>query len=147
MRRTGVWVSASRNSIIHEIFSEFLQPFRYVGTNGSPRSKSWSSFLFGFWFSGWLGQQVSTFFPFNMFTWRRLLDRNLSHTGLEGVMVVEEGKLEEELADKPGITIWRILEDFHSQEYIQFFDIHCGLFMRLHFSTGCYDCRWTSRRR
>ena len=41
---------------------------------------------------------------------------------------------------------WRILEDFHSQEYIQFFDVHCGLFMRLHFSIGCYDCRRTSRR-
>ena len=31
MRRTGAWVSAFRNFIIHEIFSEFLQPFRYVG--------------------------------------------------------------------------------------------------------------------
>ena len=26
---------------------------------------------------------------------------------------------------------WRVFEDFHSQEYIQFFDIHCCLFMRL----------------
>ena len=42
---------------------------------------------------------------------------------------------------------WRILEDFHSQEYVQFFDINCDLFMRLHFSIGCYDCRRTSRRR
>ena len=42
---------------------------------------------------------------------------------------------------------WRVFEDFHSQEYIQFFDIHRCLFMRLHFSIGCYDCRWTSRRR
>ena len=40
---------------------------------------------------------------------------------------------------------WRILEDFHSQEYIQFFDIHNCLFMRLHFSIGCYDCRRTAR--
>ena len=32
-------------------------------------------------------------------------------------------------------------------KHIQFFDINCGLFMRLHFSIGCYDCRWTSRRR
>ena len=32
IRRTGVWVSAFRNSVIHEIFSEFLQPFRYIGT-------------------------------------------------------------------------------------------------------------------
>ena len=41
----------------------------------------------------------------------------------------------------------RILEDFNSQEYIQFFDIHRCLLMRLHFSIGCYDCRGTSRRR
>ena len=40
---------------------------------------------------------------------------------------------------------WRILEDFHSQEYIQFFDVHCSLFMRLHFSIGCYDYRRTTR--
>ena len=31
MRRTRVWVSVFRNSVIHKIFSEFLQPFRYVG--------------------------------------------------------------------------------------------------------------------
>ena len=40
---------------------------------------------------------------------------------------------------------WRILEDYHSQEYIQFFDVHCGLFMPLHFSIGCYDYRRTTR--
>ena len=27
---------------------------------------------------------------------------------------------------------WRILEDFHSQEYILFFEVNCGIFMRLH---------------
>ena len=31
MRKTCVWVSAFRNSVIHKILSEFLQPFRYVG--------------------------------------------------------------------------------------------------------------------
>ena len=31
MRRTGVRVSVFRNSVIHKIFSEFLQSFRYVG--------------------------------------------------------------------------------------------------------------------
>ena len=41
----------------------------------------------------------------------------------------------------------RVLEDFHSQEYIQFFDIQCGLFMRLHFSIGCYDYRRSTRLR
>ena len=36
-------------------------------------------------------------------------------------------------------------EDFHCQEYIQFFDINCGLFIRLHFSVGSYDYRRTAR--
>ena len=40
---------------------------------------------------------------------------------------------------------WRVFEDFHSQEYIQFFDIHRCLFMRLHFSIGCHDYRKTTR--
>ena len=40
---------------------------------------------------------------------------------------------------------WRVIEDFHSQEYIQFFDIHNCLFMRLHFSIGRYDYRKTAR--
>ena len=34
---------------------------------------------------------------------------------------------------------------FHSQEYIQFFDIYNCLFMRLHFSIGGYDYRRTAR--
>ena len=65
---------------------------------------------------------------------------------------------EEEL-DKPGTTIgtkfsvlqiirqycWRVLEDLHCQEYIQLFDIHNCLFMRLHFSIGGYDYRRTTR--
>ena len=42
---------------------------------------------------------------------------------------------------------WRILEDFHTQEYIQLFDIHCGLFVRLYFSIGCNDYRGTTRLR
>ena len=40
---------------------------------------------------------------------------------------------------------WRVIEDFHSQEYIQLFDIHNCLFMRLHFSIGGYDYRRTTR--
>ena len=36
---------------------------------------------------------------------------------------------------------WRVFEDFHCQEYIQFFDINYGLSMRLHFSIGGYDFR------
>ena len=104
-------------------------------------------------------------------------------------MDVEDGKLEEELVDKPGTTIgtkfsvlhciripfsmrcvfltvdpfvrisvfiaklsnrqycWRVFEDFHSQEYNQFFDINYSLFMRLHFTIGGYDHRRTARRR
>ena len=44
-------------------------------------------------------------------------------------------------------SCWRILEDLHCQEYIQFFDIHNCLFMRLHFTIGCYDRRRTARLR
>ena len=40
---------------------------------------------------------------------------------------------------------WCVFEDFHSQEYIQFFDIHRCLFMRLHFSIGGYHYRRTAR--
>ena len=40
---------------------------------------------------------------------------------------------------------WRGFEHFHNQEYIQFFDIHRCLFMRLHFSIGGYDYRKTAR--
>ena len=40
---------------------------------------------------------------------------------------------------------WSVFEDLHGQEYIQFFDIHCSLFMRLHFSIGGYDYRKTTR--
>ena len=42
---------------------------------------------------------------------------------------------------------WRVLEDFHCQEYTQFFDVHYCLFMRLHFSIGGYDYRRTKRLR
>ena len=41
---------------------------------------------------------------------------------------------------------WRILEDFHCQEYVQFFDVNCGLFTGLRFTVSCYDRRWTFRR-
>ena len=42
---------------------------------------------------------------------------------------------------------WRVIEDLHIQEYIQLFDMNCGLFMRLRFSIGCYDYRRTTRLR
>ena len=37
------------NSNIHEIFSEFLQPFWYIGTQRVARSFSWFLFGLGFW--------------------------------------------------------------------------------------------------
>ena len=41
---------------------------------------------------------------------------------------------------------WRVLEDFHSQEYIsKSLPYNCCLFMRLHFSIGGYDYRRTAR--
>ena len=42
---------------------------------------------------------------------------------------------------------WRIFEDFHCQEDIKFIETNCGLIMRLHFTIGCYDLHWISRRR
>ena len=57
-----------KNSVIHEIFSGFLQPFRCVGTKRvSPVFLVVFVFIW-FWIFGWLGQRVSPFFPFNMFT-------------------------------------------------------------------------------
>ena len=56
--RTGVSVSAFRNSVIHKIFSELLQPFRYVGmARVSPFLIVVFVFIW-FWFFGWLGQQL-----------------------------------------------------------------------------------------
>ena len=40
---------------------------------------------------------------------------------------------------------WRVLEDFHCQEYTQFIDIHNCLFLRLHFTVGYYDYGRTTR--
>ena len=46
MRRTGVWVSVFRNSVIHEIFSEFLQSLQDVGTQlVSPFYRGFCSYL------------------------------------------------------------------------------------------------------
>ena len=65
MRRTGVWVSVYRNSFIHKIFSEFLQPLRDVGTQRRWLSSKQrvSPFYRGFlfiWFLvfGWLGSAI-----------------------------------------------------------------------------------------
>ena len=35
--------------------------------------------------------------------------------------------------------------DFHCQEYTQFSDVNKSLFIRLHFTIGCYNRPWTSR--
>ena len=92
MRRTGVWVSVFRNSVIHKIFSELLQPFWYVGMARV------SPFLIGvfvfIWFwvfgcaqstAGLLIFQKSTdlsFLAFQHVYLTQLRDRDLSHTGL-----------------------------------------------------------------
>ena len=44
-----------------------------------------------------------------------------------------------------GQYCWRVFRGLHSQEYIQFFEIHRCLFMRLHFSIGGCDFRRTAR--
>ena len=65
MRRTGVWVSLFRNFIIHEIFSEFLQPLRDFRT--------WRC-------STWFGKQrVSLFYHGILFIcfWEFLVDLGL----------------------------------------------------------------------
>ena len=42
---------------------------------------------------------------------------------------------------------WGILKDFHCQQYIKFFDVNCGHFMRLYFSIGWHDYGRTARNR
>ena len=56
MRRTGVRVFVFRNSVIHEMFSEFLQPLRDVGTKRVSPFYRGSVFIW-FWIFGWIGQQ------------------------------------------------------------------------------------------
>ena len=89
IRRTGMWVSVFRNSFIHKIFSEFLQPLRDFRTQ---RRSTWvgkqrvSGFYRGFlfiWFYVFLvglgapdrfgsKQRVSPFYHlFNIWTWHR----------------------------------------------------------------------------
>ena len=87
MRRTCVWVSAFRNSIIHEIFSEFLQLFRFfrntTGTCSCPHS--WFVFLDFGWFCatthiseeyGSPRTCLSTFFSLDTIAggWRRIIN-------------------------------------------------------------------------
>ena len=40
-------------------------------------------------------------------------------------------------------TLLAYLRRFSLPRKIQFFDVNCCIFMRLHFSIGCYDCRRT----
>ena len=44
--------------MIHEIFSEFLQPFRYVGTQRVAPFFLVVFVFIWFWIFGWLGQRV-----------------------------------------------------------------------------------------
>ena len=214
MRRTGVCVSVFRNSVILEILwilaaipvcrNDTGRPVLarvshfYLGSgilvgfvnNSSDVSEAYGSpcsCLSTLSLGGWSEQSISVedVMGGEVDELEEALGWPMSC--LKGVMGVEEGKLEEELVDKPRNTIgtnfsvlhciqipflmrcgfwplidsyeypcssqsfpsdknwWRILEDFQSQEYIQFFDINCGLFMRLHFTIGCCYRRRTSR--
>ena len=87
MRRTGVWVSVFRNSLIHEIFCEFLEPPGFQNLRDPSQQTtgftvlSWSPFYLFLGIFGWLGdlardwihgkQLVSLFYSFNMWTWHR----------------------------------------------------------------------------
>ena len=59
MRRTQVWLSVFRNSFIHEVLFELLQPFWCIGMR---RVSPWQflvHILIGFWDFGWFMQRVS----------------------------------------------------------------------------------------
>ena len=108
MRRTCVWVSAFKNSVIHK--TEFLQPFGYVGmTRISPYLLVILIFIwfFGFWLA-WsttlLKFQKSTVLtlPVHTFTWHncgcpRSCLSTLSLDTVEDVMGGEVDELEEDV--------------------------------------------------
>ena len=90
MRRTGVWISVFRNSIIHQTFSELLRPLRYIGIQQrstwvikQQASPFYRGFLFMCFFGifglawrpcSWLDSRQSTGFScpiINMWTWHR----------------------------------------------------------------------------
>ena len=173
-RRTGVWFSVFRNSVIHKIFSELLQPLRDFGT------KRVSPFLIGvfvfIWFlvlDGFVNSWSSEIseehgFPRSCLS-TRLLDTvagwgSIPHGSLrsclatlpldtiedvmggevdeleedvgwsisclEGVMDVEEGKLEEELVDKTGTTIGTKFSVLHCFRIP--FLMRCGFWPLIH---------------
>ena len=89
-----------RNSVVHKIFSELLQPFRYVGmARVSPYLLVVLMFIFlDFWLA-WSTSLPDLSFQHVYLTQK--LDKNQSHTGLpvfvEDVMVGEIDELEEDL--------------------------------------------------
>ena len=90
--------SFSLNSCSHSGMSEWHR---------SPRSWSWSSFLFLFWIFGWLGckQRVSSFYLFNRWTWHRhwrginftLVSLSRVSLSLDVVVIGEVDELEEDV--------------------------------------------------
>ena len=156
MRRTGVWVSAFRNSVIHEIFSEFLQPFGYVGmTRVSPLYLVvlvfiWFGFLVGLvnksppfcpfnmwsWHKCWMGIYPSQIFPCSGLTvaWHTCgceVDELEEDVGwLHSCLEVEGWELEEELADKPGTTIGTKFSVLHCVR--KPFSMRCGFWPLIH---------------
>ena len=149
MRRTGVWVSVfksstrlSLNSCNHSGMSEWHR---------SHRSWSWSSFSFGFDFLVGLVNSCSSGIPEEHGSHRSCLatisldtievvmvgegdeleeDVGWSISCLEGVMDVEESKLEEELVDKPGTTIGTKFSVLHCIRIP--FKMRCGFWPLIH---------------
>ena len=115
MRRTGVWVSVFRNSVIHKIFSEFLQQLRDFRTQWLWLcSKQWVSpfyrgfFFICFWIFGWLGgayrnQQQTTGFTVLSSPQHLNLTQALDtlilwiSLSLDAVVVGEEDEIEEDV--------------------------------------------------
>ena len=212
MRRTGVWVSAFRNFIIHQIFPEFLQPLQdfrtcatwvrlvkllvigFTADNGLPRSiinietghRHWRGITFSSILSfssliitwcccrWWRRRAWRRCRTMPLLSWRRPWswmirtegrtrwqawnhDRNeVLRVALYPSPVFNEMRFFGPLIHSKEYPFfiaklskrqycWRVFEDFHSQEYIQFFDVNCGLFMNKHFTIGCYDRRRTAR--
>ena len=98
--------------------------------NGSPRSVSWSSFLFGF---GFLVGLVNRYTVTGSESVPHRSPRSLIPSSLdtvEGVMVVEEDKLEEQLVDKPGTRIGTKFSVLHCIRIP--FLMRCGFWPLIH---------------
>ena len=137
-----------QDSVIHENFSEFLQPFRYFRIQ---RVATFCIvvFVFLFWDFCLAWSQVRPVL-FVQHVNLTQPDGNLSHSDLPVLATVgtklsvlhciripflnemwfltidpfvRKSVFIAKLSERP--DCWRVFEDFHSQEYIQFFDVNC----------------------